>query len=157
MKLRAFEINRPNTELDVFPEIKQLPLKEFTVNGLSWFEPARIPDRLAAITDDGQLGIFGINLDNITEAMYPLIQNEDGGVHSVAALNNSRSMVVQSDEQFAWILADGQMQNLFLDIRNQQIKKIWPREGEESPVNAIPCIKRKQMTGRLPSSSHLPI
>ena len=141
MKLRAFEINKPVKGLDVFPEIKQLPLKEFTVNGLSWFEPARIPDRLAVITDEGQLGIYGINLDNITEAMYPLIESEDGGVHSVSALENSRSMVVQSDEQFAWILANGEMQHLFLDVRNQKIKKIWPREGEESPVKGYPLHK----------------
>lgn len=130
MKLRAFPLQPTG-----FAEPKTAPLREETLLGWSWFPPRAAPDRIALITDRGDRAVIGVNLDNDSEALYRVIQER--GVEARTG-ENSRSLAVHTDEHLFWIVADGKLQQLSLDVLHQQIKRLWPTEEIPPQVTGVP-------------------
>ncbi len=124
MKLRVFEINLPPSgqhATDPFPKPDAGPLKERALPGWSWFAPAATPDRVAVITDEGTLGVFGLNLDNPQEAIYPFIQDQQGKCPQLDIHDPYRSLAIYCDEHLLWFMAGGKLQKYSLDVLNQRV------------------------------------
>ncbi|MCA9163576.1 MAG: PQQ-binding-like beta-propeller repeat protein, partial [Planctomycetales bacterium] len=133
-RLRAYQLSAPNG----FRSSSAAPVKERTIRGWSWFTPPTTPDRLTLVTDRGQLGVFGVNLDNPAEAFFPMIHDGNEAVPSLPVQDTFRSQAIYSDENLLWISAGGKLQLLALDILNQKVRPVWPAEGNDGPAPGIP-------------------
>jgi hypothetical protein len=133
-KIRAFAIDAAKGFLDP----KQKPLNEISIPGWSWFTPPTTPDRITVITDTGQLGIFGLNLDNRSEALYRLISATGDGFPSLPVQDPFPALGIQSDEHLLWIMAGGSLRHFALDLLNQKVNPIWPEKTQPAAVTGIP-------------------
>ena len=125
-KVRVFDLSPPNG----FTQPDAAPLKEHALRGWSWFTPPVTPDRITVITDSGELGVLGLNLDNRDEALYPLIQ-EEGRSPTLAIEAPYRALAIHSDEHLLWVMAGGQLRQIALDVIHQKINSLWPADGSD--------------------------
>jgi serine/threonine protein kinase/outer membrane protein assembly factor BamB len=133
MRVRAFAIGESG-----FAGVRAPALAEQSLAGWSWFPPCSTPDRVALVTDRGALGLFGVNLDNREEAIYPLIEPARGQKSAVLASDGGDvfpSLAVECDEHSLWVVSNGRLTKLAFDILNQQIK---PGVAAAAEVNGIP-------------------
>jgi outer membrane protein assembly factor BamB len=130
-RVRAFEIHESG-----LLEPTDEPRKELTLPGWTWFEPHSTPDRITLITDEGQLGVFGLNLDNPNEALYRIVP--DWNTDRPAPY---RALAVHAEEHLLWILAGGMLEQLAIDVVRQQIRPLWQRSTRSLGVAGFPVHK----------------
>jgi hypothetical protein len=131
--LRVFEVGPKG-----FAKANAAPLKQLQLRGWSWFAPHATPDRITLVTDRGDLGIFGLNLDNVGEAIYPIVH--DLGSPATVTLgtrDDARTLAVAAAEHLVWVMAGGRLQKLSVDMIRQQVKPLWPSDGDAG-VAGIP-------------------
>ena len=130
MRLRAFRLSASG-----FADPRSPPLKQLSLAGWSWFPPRSTPDRITLVTDEGDLGVFGLNLDNIEETIYRIVE---GPSTKLPVKDYFRSLAVHADEHLLWVMAGGTLRKLSLDVLHQEIRPIWPNESEPAQVTGIP-------------------
>ncbi len=130
-RLRAFEIRRSG-----ILEPTDQPRKELTLPGWTWFEPHATPDRITLITDEGKLGVFGLNLDNSGEALYRIVPDWNTGRPAPY-----RALAVHAEEHLVWILAGGVLEQLAVDVVRQEIRPLWQRSTKSLGVSGFPLHK----------------
>ncbi|HEV7224895.1 MAG TPA: PQQ-binding-like beta-propeller repeat protein, partial [Pirellulales bacterium] len=124
-KLRVFEIGAAG-----FADSEAKPLGESAVKGWSWFPPQSTPDRITLATDQGALGLFGLNLDNRKEAIYRLIETPgEGGAGQLPASGASKSLAVRADDYLVWVMAGGVLRKLAIDWFEQTVRTVWPNDS----------------------------
>lgn len=133
-QIRAFELQNPIG----FSTPDAAPVKMRTLPGWSWFTPPLTPDRMTVVTDAGELGVFGLNLDNPDEALYPLIQDSKGRCPTLAIDAPYRAMAIHSDEHLLWVMAGGTLRQIGLDILSQKISTLWPENESAAQVVGMP-------------------
>lgn len=109
------------------------PQKELTLAGWSWFEPHCTPDRITMVTDEGRLGVFGLNLDNPSEALYRIVADWDTGRNTPF-----RPLAVDAQEHLLWIISGGTLQKLSVDVVHERVNRLWPPTGTRPPLSGIP-------------------
>src|SRR5262249_5998175 len=122
IRLRAFEL--PLTDGHQVP----LPMNpEPRLNGWTWFQPQRDPEKLVSLSDRGLLGLFGIKQANTKDqALFPMLAAgglsldpfRPGTAAAAADPGRGRSQVVQVHGDDVWVLARGQMQRLAIAWNN---------------------------------------
>ncbi|MBI3461613.1 MAG: protein kinase [Planctomycetes bacterium] len=132
MWLRVFLILQP----DGFPSPKADPVGKQRLEGWSWFAPLSAPDRVTVITDKGDLGVFGLNLDNEREAIYPVIATQFKDFKLPE--DQYRSLAVHSEEHLLWTMAGGSLKKFALDVLNQKIRPLWPEPKGIADANRVP-------------------
>jgi outer membrane protein assembly factor BamB len=136
MKLRAY--NLPIADAHATPH-----QPEPIVRGWSWLTPYCDGETLLLATDEGILGIFGLNqLGNDDPLLFPIIQQHDvfppplpGNVNLFP--NNprtaerdvtraERAQVVRISEKDFAVLVQGELQLLHLNLLDQKLARVWP-------------------------------
>lgn len=155
MKLRTFLLHRPadddpsaaappaaaaadNRRPAGFVDPRSEPAKEIAMSGWSWFQPSATPDRIAIVTDEGELGVFGLNLDNTQESLYPLILDEQEQTTRLTIRDPFRSLAVYSEEHLLWVMAGGKLQRFFLDVIGQQVKPLALAGPRAAAISGVP-------------------
>jgi hypothetical protein len=108
------------------------------LNGWAWFPPHGTPDRVALVTDAGDLGIFGFNLDNPKENMYHVVAEESQLAPDLSFRDAARTLVVHGEEHLLWIMAGGKLQLYAIDVIHQKIRPVWKNLDPEQTVAGIP-------------------
>ncbi|MBN2578157.1 MAG: protein kinase [Pirellulales bacterium] len=146
-KLRAFEIRGSYFAEPVadagrnrcFPRPVTKDLKEQSLRGWAWFAPHSTPDRITLVTDEGDLGLFGLNLDNADEAIYPMIQTAGNpGNEPLVRPGPFCSLVIAAEEHLLWVMAGGRLQKFSLDVFRQEIKPAWSEREMQAGLAGIP-------------------
>ncbi|HVX58980.1 MAG TPA: PQQ-binding-like beta-propeller repeat protein, partial [Pirellulales bacterium] len=133
-RLRVFETSKGG-----FADPQARPLAEQAVQGWSWFAPLATPDRIMLATDQGELGLFGVNLDNRNEALYPMI--EGGSNQTIMHLPTdgaSPTLAAHADGFLLWALAGGRLYKLAVDFFGQTIRSLWPESAPASTLGGSP-------------------
>jgi outer membrane protein assembly factor BamB len=145
-RLKAFAVRKSGFPAPTGLPPANRPLKQLSLNGWAWFSPDCGPDRITVVTDRGDLALFGLNLDNEEEAIYPIIEPTEGQ-HAVPTEGQHaeqlpfRTMAVHAEEHLLWVIAGGRLQKLSVDVLRQQINPVWT-SGESVPgVTGIPVHK----------------
>ncbi len=128
-KLRAFRLGAPAG----FRRPDANAVTDVQFDGWSWFRPSMTADRIAVVSDAGDLGVYGVNLDNAEEGVYPMVVGKDGAVPRLEIDKPFRALAIHSDENFLWLLAGGRLQKIFLDVIHQKIQPLW----DDHPNQAI--------------------
>jgi outer membrane protein assembly factor BamB len=136
MQLRVFELPLQDRHA---PPLDLKPPPRFP--GWTWFEPKQDGEKLAVLSDAGNLGLFGIRQPgNGDPALFPLLQ--PGGLdlsaflHQATATANGRkrayergrALVVHMQGDDLWVLAHGRFQQLQLHMdwkKGPQAKPRW--------------------------------
>jgi hypothetical protein len=118
-----------------FVSPRDLPRAERTVRGWSWFPPHVTPDRLTLVTDRGDLGVFGLNLDNPAEALYAIVETQA----TLPAGESARPLVVHVEEHLVWLMAGGRLHKLAIDVIRQRVRPLWNTLGPDGGVAGIPA------------------
>lgn len=116
--------------------LRVLPKKREKIIGWSWFAPDLWPDRMLLVTDAGDVGLFGFNLDNPREAVFRLIESQDLGVPQGDAAV-TRSLAVYQDEHSVWTMVGGKLRKLAVNVLEGKLREVWPREGVPA-VEGVP-------------------
>ncbi len=111
---------------------------ERRLHGWAWFPPHGTPDRVALVTDAGDLGIFGFNLDNPTENMYHVVAEESQLAPDLSFRDAARTLVVHGEEHLLWIMAGGRLQLYAIDVIHQKIRPVWKNRDPRQTVAGIP-------------------
>ena len=158
-QVRAFELQNPIG----FAKADAKPVRKRTLHGWSWFTPPLTPDRITVVTDAGELGVFGLNLDNSDEALYPLIHDGSGNcpILKIEEPRLDRAMAIHSDENLLWVMAGGTLRQIALDILKQKITTLWPKDDAAAQVVGMPLheatfdreAERLYVTTRSPDAS----
>ncbi len=156
-QVRAFELQDPIG----FAKPDAEPVRHRELKGWSWFTPPLTPDRMTVVTDKGELGVFGLNLDNPDEALYPLILDGRGECPRLAIDDPYRAMAIHSDEDLLWVMAGGTLRQIALDILKQRITTVWPKDESDAEVVGMPLheatfdreAERLYLTTRSPDAS----
>lgn len=133
-RLRAFALSESG-----FADPDAAPLAEQTASGWSWFAPQASPDRLMFATDQGELGLFGLNLDNPAEAIYRLI--EDGRQPPSTILpgaSGTRTLLAYAEDESLWLQAGSALHRLSLDLLRQQVAATWTQANSGAQVAEMP-------------------
>lgn len=133
-QVRAFELQNPMG----FARPDAAPVKDRILHGWSWFTPPLTPDRMTVVTDAGELGVFGLNLDNPDEALYPLIHDGKGQCPTLGVDAPYRAMAIHSDEHLLWVMAGGTLRQIGLDILAQKVTTLWPEDESAAEVVGMP-------------------
>jgi outer membrane protein assembly factor BamB len=121
MKLRAFElpVDRPTDQ-------PRPLLPEMRLRGYSWFPPYHDAERLALVTDAGVFGLYGINqVRNEDTPLFSQFKDEQALVANPAA-SVGRGQVVHAVENDFWVIANGELQRLHVDLFRQERTPVWP-------------------------------
>jgi outer membrane protein assembly factor BamB len=153
MVLKVFELrevleNRNAAPLALGPQLR--------LAGWTWSRPYLDDEKVAMLTDQGVLGLFGIRQANNHQdpALFPLLQ--PGGLKldkflPPEAAGRARAQVVHVQGDDVWVLAYGQMQRLQLAWSATEGLKpvaVWSRPRElGSPLHASQVLEDRQ-TGR---------
>lgn len=121
MKLRAYRL--PVEGLNAAPLEP-----EVRVRGWTWFSPHDDPEKIVLVTDVGVVGLFGINQPlNQDRPIYPQLKDEF--VLNRQAQRLGRAQVVHVEERDFWLLAQGELQHLQLNLDREQglhLVRRWP-------------------------------
>jgi outer membrane protein assembly factor BamB len=132
--VRVFDIKPPVG----FPAADARPLNDTPpLRGWTWFAPPAAPDRITIVTDAGEYRIFGFNLDNVEEALYPMIVDKSAGPLSISG-DAFRALAIQSEEHLLWAMAGGALHHLSLDLLHQRWRTLWPGKGQTPEITGIP-------------------
>jgi hypothetical protein len=127
MKLRVFSL--PIESSDASPILQPEP----RIRGWSWFQPYYDREKLAFVTDAGNLGLFGVNqVKNVDPALFPMLPDEKQMLRadkqqpgSVASeLGRGQVLYGASENQF-WVLDNGELRQLYLRQFEQKIVTDW--------------------------------
>ncbi|HVA48392.1 MAG TPA: PQQ-binding-like beta-propeller repeat protein [Pirellulales bacterium] len=128
-RLRAYLLSESG-----FADADASPLAEQTVSGWSWFAPQASPDRLMFATDQGELGLFGLNLDNQSEAIYRLIEDTAQPPSTLlSGASGTRTLLAHAENQSLWVQAGRALRRLSLNMLQQRVDTVWT--GEETPTH----------------------
>jgi hypothetical protein len=130
MRLRVFGLPIQSAEAP------PLLVPEPRVRGWSWFEPYHDFEKLAFITDEGALGLFGINqVRNEDPPLFPQLKEEERLTQSAGRLG--RAQVVHAVEDDFWVVANGDLQRLHFDVFHQRLVPLWAQALHlGSPIHA---------------------
>jgi outer membrane protein assembly factor BamB len=124
MKLRVFGLPIESTDA--------APLQEPFIKGWSWFEPCHDAEKFAFVTDEGIVGLYGINQPgNEDPPIFPYNQAEihlgPGAQHLV------RGQVIHALDDDFWIVAGGTLQRYYynrFDMHQRLVSSPdWPEAG----------------------------
>jgi hypothetical protein len=107
------------------------------LRGWSWFAPPAAPDRITVATDAGDFAMFGLNLDNPAESLYPMIVDSPSTKRS-AVSQEFRSLAIQADEYLLWLMTGGALRHVAVDLLHQRWRTLWPRANNPPEVTGIP-------------------
>ena len=127
-RLRAFEIGRDGRLGPV-----DLPRKEVSLRGWAWFHPHCTPDRITLVTDHGDVGLFGLNLDNRDEALYRIVPDWNTG-----RADPFRALTVHAEEHLLWIMSGGRLDLLSIDVVHQRVRSLWADREDRPGLGGIP-------------------
>jgi hypothetical protein len=105
-------------------------LRPFRFPGWTWFPPMGDGEKLAVVTDDGHMGVFGIRQKNNRDPLLypmldkPLVLEKSEGA---PAQRRGRAQVVAFDESDFWVLAHGELHRLRLAFGpgGWQMTEVW--------------------------------
>jgi len=130
-RLKAYRLGTPGGFIRPDSQaVTDVPFK-----GWSWFSPSLTADRIAVVSDEGDLGVYGVNLDNASEGVYPLVAGKDGAVPHLEINQPFRALAIHSDESFLWLLAGGRLRKIFLDVIHQNIKPLWEKHQNQAKIS----------------------
>ncbi len=130
MQLKVFEL--PLQDRHAAPVTLEPPPR---MPGWTWFEPKEDGEKLAVLSDAGNLGLFGIQqMGNKDQALFPLLQQ--GGLDLSPFLpsklarsrERGRAQVIHMQGDDLWVLAHGQLQQIHLGWKEEtgpQAKPGW--------------------------------
>lgn len=124
-------------EAEGFAGVTEEAKEQWPVQGWAWFPPHATPDRVTLLTDRGDLGVFGLNLDNRDEALYAIVQDQDR-LFSLATRDAARTLVAHSEEHLLWVMAGGRLHLLSVDVIRQQVRPLWTKIGPQHGASGIP-------------------
>lgn len=116
--------------------LRVLPRKRERITGWSWFAPNMWPDRMLLVTDAGDVGLFGFNLDNPREAVFRVIESLGQPGTSVGA-STTRCLAVYQDDHAVWAMVGGRLRKLAVNVAEGKLREVWPRDGVPA-VEGIP-------------------
>lgn len=132
-RLRAWSVSEGG-----FADPDVMPLAEQAVDGWSWFATQSSPDRLLFATDRGELGLFGLNLDNPSEAIYPLIEDPSQPPSTVlSGISGTRALLAYAQNQSLWVQAGSSLRRLTMDVVDRQVNQAWST-NEDASADSIP-------------------
>lgn len=134
MRLRVFDSSQTRV---TDPRAKPIKGQEIDLAGWSWFNPLMAADRMTLVTDAGELAVFGINLDNPQEALYRIIDDKSMRL-DIHDRDRYRSLAVDSDDRYLWVMAGGSLRKLKLDVLGQRVRQVWPAADQPPQVTGIP-------------------
>lgn len=114
------------------------PLKEERLEGWTWHAPIVSSDRLTLVTDRGDIGAFGINVNREArdeEAIYRLIDTNEPVVRDEQPV---RSLVVDARDDLLCMITSGKLQKLSVDVVHQTFKAVWPTSQHFAGAEGIP-------------------
>ena len=133
-RLRAFALSESG-----FADPDAAPLAEQTASGWSWFAPQASPDRLMFATDQGELGLFGLNLDNPAEAIYRLIEDERQPPNTILpGASGTRTLLAYAEDESLWLQASSALHRLSLDLLRQQVGASGASENSAAQIIEMP-------------------
>ena len=136
-RLRAFRVRNIKDDTGVhklgFARPTDGPLKELQLRGWTWFAPHTTPDRITLVTDQGELGLFGLNLDYTDEAIYPLVGDPraNPAALTIPGQNDARALAVDAQEHLLWIMAGGKLRKFSIDLLRQKVNSLWQAGAAE--------------------------
>ncbi len=133
-RVQAFQIRPPLG----FPDPQAEAVKSVQLRGWSWFTPPTTPDRITVVTDEGDLGVFGLNLDNPDEALYLMIHDAKGACPRLPVRDAYRTLAIHSDEHLLWLMAGGSLRHMALDLLHQKARTLWPADDQPAEVTGLP-------------------
>lgn len=116
--------------------LRAVPRKQEQILGWSWFAPDLWPDRMLLVSDAGDVGLFGFNLDNPREAVFRLIEPQRVEVPDASA-TGTRALAVYQDEHAVWAMIGGRLRKLAVNVLEGKLQEIWPR-NRPAAVEGIP-------------------
>ncbi len=116
--------------------LRALPRKREQIRGWSWFAPDMWPDRMLLVTDAGDVGLFGFNLDNPREAVFRVVESQ-GRVAAGGASGTTRCLAVYQDEHAVWAMVGGRLRKLAVNVVEGKLIELWPRDGVPA-VEGVP-------------------
>ena len=140
MKIRVFIVDSETG----FAEFRMDAAREVSLGGWSWFEPAQTPDRIAVVTDQGNVGVYGLNLNNesnIEESLYSIIGEDDEPAKSLGHHDPFRSLAIHTDEHLLWGMSGGRIHKFFLNIIEQSVISLWDDSDAFEMVQGAPLHK----------------
>ncbi len=128
------------------------------VRGWGWFPPYSDAEKIALLTDQGMMGLFGIrqmrNKDQAIFALYPAgpeglrLASPPGGGPAADKIGRSQVVHMQGDDY--WVLVDGQMKRLQMAWKagmGPQLIPIWDKLMLGSPLHVSQVVEDPN-TGR---------
>lgn len=106
--------------------LREAPRKREQIMGWSWFAPHVWPDRLFLVSDAGDVGLFGFNLDNPYEAVFRMLEPAPE-VPPWQGNGSARSLAVYQDEHAVWAMVGGRLRKLAVNISEGKLQEVWPR------------------------------
>jgi hypothetical protein len=117
-----------------------LPLSDGArVHGWTWFSPHHDGEKLAVVSDEGRLGLFGIRQPrNLDPALFPWLPGTSGGYDlgpllfpggapGAGPVARSRAQVVQAQDRDFWVLARGRL---------RRVQLVWSQADGRKPMLA---------------------
>lgn len=131
MKLRAFRLLDKATVPG--------PTAEVRLSGWSWFAPYQDAEKMALVTDNGVLGLIGIQQKNNADPpIFPLLGRDAPPVATPSS--PARSELVHAEEYGFWALVAGRLQHWRLGLDRRVGPKLTPTWRSSlalgSPVHA---------------------
>lgn len=118
LRLRVFSLPTEGQE------IAPLTQSEPRVRGWSWFQPYHDSEKIAFVTDAGELGLFGVNqLNNHDKPLFPELKEEFDLTGS--SDRSERAQVVHAEENDFWLLANGELQRLHFNRYGGKMVRLW--------------------------------
>jgi hypothetical protein len=123
-RLRAFPLSSPSSPLELEP-----------IDGWPWFPTTCDGEKVAVVTDDGALGLYGMQMQgNLDRALFPLLTPDKNQKKAPTARNpnrrRERAQIVHSQGDALWTLSDGKLQKYQLTLHRHGGQKLVPQWKE---------------------------
>lgn len=96
------------------------------VPGWSWFPPFQNFERLVQVTDEGVVGLIGINqVRNMDKDLYLELKHQIPPPAGKREVRTGRGQVVHASENEVWVLAHGDLRLWHFDRFGQNLVPLW--------------------------------
>jgi hypothetical protein len=107
--------------------------------GWTWFRPAMDAEKVVALSDQGELGLFGIRQPkNNDPALFPLLSPSASSLDGLLPRmpQRGRAQVVQMQGNDFWVLANGGLQRLAMALSGETGPRLVPGWREVLPLGS---------------------
>ncbi len=128
------------------------------ISGWTWFPPYYDSEKVAMLGDAGELAVLGIRqLRNPKDPLlFPMpTKYFEVGAASTATDAHSRAEIAAVRDRDYWLLADGELKRLFLELTAKEGPRMKPAAGWDAPQLGSPLQAAQLEKGTLPSDASL--